>query len=259
MSIVVAAASLTGLLNAQTKEALAAYTPEQFTTSDGYTLGYRMLAPETLEDGRLYPLVLFMHGAGERGSDNALQLVHGSGMFLNPVNRGNYPAYVIFPQCPEDAFWAYSTRPGNYSAGQMSSPDEPTPQIKAVRELIDEFLASAPVDPDRIYVMGISMGAMATYDMLIRYPGLFAAAVPICGVVKPERIKEAPSAKMWIIHGDADDVVPVAGSREAYRRFKEVGADVRYKEFVGCKHNSWDPAFNLPDFLSWIFEQRRNR
>ena len=95
--------------------------------------------------------------------------------------------------------------------------------------------------------------------MVIRYPELFAAAVPICGTVNPNRITSAVTGTKWsIYHGDADTTVPLDGSREAYRALRAAGAEVKYTEFPGVEHGSWNPAFSMPDFMSWLFAQRRN-
>ena len=101
------------------------------------------------------------------------------------------------------------------------------------------------------------MGGMGTFDMAIRFPEVFAAAIPICGTVNPERLKAAKAVNFRIFHGDADNVVTPEGSRAAYRALKAAGADVEYVEFPGCGHGSWNPAFNEPDFMSWLFSQKR--
>lgn len=125
-------------------------------------------------------------------------------------------------------------------------------------EFIRDFVSTHPdVNTKRIYVIGLSMGAIATYDITSRYPDLFAAAVPVCGAINPEKVKKAAGVKFSIYHGDKDDTVPVECSREAYKALKAAGAKVRYKEFVGCGHGSWNPAFNEPDFLPWLFKQHR--
>jgi predicted peptidase len=113
------------------------------------------------------------------------------------------------------------------------------------------------VDKKRIYVIGLSMGAMGTYDLTIRYPELFAAAIPICGIVNADRLKAAKKVKFRIFHGDADNVVPVSGSRRAYKALKSAGADVEYFEFPGVGHVSWNEAFNRTDFMSWLFRQKK--
>lgn len=119
------------------------------------------------------------------------------------------------------------------------------------------YLANPQVDKSRVYIIGLSMGAMGTYDMVSRFPDMFAAAVPICGTINPTRLSTAKNVAFRIFHGDADDVVPVAGSREAYKALKAAGASVLYTEFPGCNHGSWNPAFNCPDFMSWLFGQQK--
>ena len=226
---------------------------------DGDTLRYCALAPQSVEQNVSYPLVVFLHGAGERGEDNQAQLFHGSQQFLNPVNREKYPCYVVFPQCPSGKYGAYIDRPLSLVPQEMPIQEQPSAFIRGVHALIMKYLAEQNVDPKRVYIMGLSMGAMSTYDMVIRYPELFAAAVPICGTVNPNRITSAVTGTKWsIYHGDADTTVPLDGSREAYRKLRSVGAEVKYTEFPGVAHGSWNPAFSMPDFMSWLFAQRRN-
>ena len=203
--------------------------------------------------------MLFLHGAGERGSDNEKQLIHGSQMFLNPTNRENFPAFVLFPQCPEKRYWAFPGRPSSFT--EMNAEKAITPILLAVKELVDSYLENPAVDASRVYIMGLSMGGMATFDLVSRYPEIFAAAIPICGSVNPQRLKQnaagVKKVKFRLYHGDADIAVSVEGSRQAYKALKEIGADVEYFEFPGCTHNSWNPAFNRPDFLKWLFKQKR--
>lgn len=233
------------------------YERSVFVSSLGDSLNYRLLEPEVMQAGEKYPLVLFLHGAGERGNDNEKQLTHGGQMFLNPVNREKYPAFVLFPQCPESGYWAYENRPQSFIPTQMPVGKEMPSVFQAVKELLDMYLANPQVDKSRIYIMGLSMGAMGTYDMVSRFPDIFAAAVPICGTVNPTRLSAARNVAFRIFHGDADDVVPVAGSRQAYKALKVAGASVEYIEFPGCNHGSWNPAFNYPDFMEWLFTQKK--
>lgn len=230
------------------------YEKKQFV-SQGDTLNYRLLRPEPGQ--QQYPLVLFLHGGGERGSDNEKQLSHGSEMFRNPVNREKYPAYVLYPQCPEEGYWAYRNRPETFTPAEMPSGVPISPVMELVVGLLDEYLLRPDVDIDRVYVIGLSMGGMGTFDLACRYPELVAAAIPICGTVNPTRLEAAKDVHFRIFHGDKDSTVPVSGLREAYKALKHIGADVEYIEFPGVNHDSWTPAFNYPDFMEWLFEKRR--
>ena len=244
--------SLLGLTYGQNE-----FEKKVYVTASNDSLNYRLLRPEVEQEGEKYPLVLFLHGSGERGSDNEKQLFHGSQMWLNPVNRENYPAFVLVPQCPESGYWAYTDRPSSFEPDQMPSDIPLSPVFRTLKELIDTYLAMPQVDKKRVYVIGLSMGAMGTYDLAVRYPEIFAAAIPICGTVNPTRLSAAKDVKFRIFHGDADTVVPVSGSRQAYKALKAAGADVEYIEFPGVTHGSWNPAFTQPDFMSWLFSQKK--
>ena len=222
----------------------------------GDTLPYRILYPAHYDRSQKYPLVLFLHGAGERGNDNQSQLKHGATLFTDPRNRVAHPAIILFPQCPADGFWA----PMERVDGQRIYPrrPKPTPSMQMVERLIRQYLKDPTVDHTRIYVIGISMGGMGTYDYICRHPRLFACAVPICGAVNEQRLRRARHLPIRIYHGSADPVVPVTYSRDAYIALKANGStNVEYIEYPGVQHESWDNAFAEPDFLDWIFSQRK--
>ncbi len=224
---------------------------------DGKTLPYRYLEPQNIRSNKKYPVVLFLHGAGERGIDNEAQLLHCSGQFLNPEIQEKYPAYVFFPQAPEGAFWSIPDRLTELSQDMFASVNEPSWQLQTIKAMVDSIIQLPHVDPKRVYIMGISMGAMATYELCWRYPHLFAAAVPICGGADINRLASAACIHWRIYHGDADKVVSVTFSRTAYKALKQAGAKIIYREFAGCTHNSWNPAFNDPDLFPWLFKQKR--
>jgi predicted peptidase len=235
------------------------FVAKQFISSRNDTLRYRELLPENYIPQEKYPLVLFLHGSGERGSDNQAQMIHGSMMFTNPVNLEKYPAIVLFPQCPKNNFWAFEKRPeGKFDADAFPANYTIASIMQTIKDLLDEYIANGDVDTNRIYVMGLSMGGMGTFDLVCRFPDIFAAAIPICGGVNTGRLKVAAGkVKFRIYHGDKDDTVPVENSRKAYRALKESGAEVEYFEIAGCNHASWDPSFNQPDFLQWLFQQSK--
>lgn len=221
------------------------------------TLLYRCLEPDTILEEEKYPLILFLHGAGERGNDNENQLKHGAGLFLNPVNREKYPAYVVFPQCPKSEFGPFVNEPSRLDGTTFPLTPEVSPFIFQVKALLDKYLENPKVDKSRVYIIGLSMGAMGLYDLVCRFPDLFAAAIPICGAVNVERLPIANQVHFRIFHGEKDDVVPVDCSRAAYKVLKDSEAEVEYVELYGCSHISWYQAFNWPDFMDWLFRQKK--
>lgn len=230
-----------------------------YISAKGDSLRYRQLNPQQIEQGKKYPLVLFLHGAGERGNDNISQLRHGGMMFTNPVNREKYPAFVLAPQCPTDLYWPTQKRPDSFHKGNpFPLSQEISRPLALTKELLDQVIANYPIDSDRIYIVGLSMGGMGTFDMACRFPDLFAAAIPICGGIHTDRFSGFSSKTAFrIFHGDADSVVPVRFSRDAYLKLKSQGINVEYIEFPGVNHGSWDPAFNKADFMEWLFLQKK--
>ena len=127
--------------------------------------------------------------------------------------------------------------------------------MKAVKEMVDTYIAKGIVDTKRIYITGLSMGGMGTFDAVLRYPNFFAAASPICGGTNLQRLENFKGKTAFsIYHGTDDDTVNPQWSRDAYATLQKIKADVRYKEYPGVKHNSWDNAFAEPDYLSWMFQ-----
>lgn len=239
---------------------LSIYLKRHYIGEGGDTLLYRILLPDSYQQGRKYPLVLFLHGAGERGNDNELQLVHGAKLFLNPEVRKQYPAIVVFPQCPKDGYWARVER--NAERQQWDFPFHETPgrAMGLVLQLLDELVRTEQVDPSRLYVGGLSMGGMGTFELLARQPQRFAAAIPICGGSNPLLAPlYASHTPLWIFHGAADAVVPVALSQKMYEAARKAGGKVRYTEYPGVNHNSWDPAFAEPELLKWLFAQKMKK
>jgi predicted peptidase len=255
MLLVLVAAS--GFTNGQD---LSLYEKRVYTNPAGEQLPYRILYPEKYDKSKKYPLVLFLHGAGERGNDNEAQLTHGSKLFLDPGNRKKYPAIVIFPQCPKDGFWSSivadrSKTPVAFSfdySRPMTSP------LSSVAAVVKQVVAEEGVDPARLYVTGLSMGGMGTFELVFHSPDTFAAAMPICGGGDTKSYDaRVRNTSFWIFHGDQDAVVDAKYSREMVARLKELKADVRYTEYPGVNHNSWDNAFAEPTYMNWMFEHRK--
>lgn len=226
-------------------------------------LNYRIMYPSKYDVNKKYPVILFLHGAGERGSDNQKQLIHGAKLFADSANRAKYPAFVIFPQCPESDFWAKIEReqaPGTDTLGGFDfiSDGNINKSLGLVVNLIDSFIKTPQVNTKRIYLGGLSMGGMGTFELLWRKPNFFAAGFPICGGGDPAKVNVyAKDFPIWVFHGGSDPIVPVSNSRLMVNELKKAGANVTYSEYPGVGHNSWDNAFAEPQLLDWIFAQER--
>ncbi len=242
-----AAFALTTLVRAEDYEA------RTFTAADGATLGYRLLAPTATEPGKKYPLVLFLHGAGERGTDNAAQIKHGAPLFAKPEVRQKYPCYVLAPQCQPDKTWSAVkgwTGPNTYE-------EQPTEPMKLALGALDAVLKEFPIDTDRLYVTGLSMGGYGTWDLLTRATGRWAAAVPVCGGGDATRIGVAKGVPIWAFHGLLDPTVPVVRTQELIAALKSAGARPMFSEYPYVGHDSWSNAYGEPELLPWMFAQKR--
>lgn len=235
------------------------YKAEHFVYNSD-TLNYRIMLPKDFDDSKTYPLVLFLHGAGERGNDNKKQLIHGSSLFASAEKREKFPAIVIFPQCPRDDYWANaevdrSTKPINLN---FPLDIEPTKSMKLLLEMLNEMSAKTYVNKSRLYIGGLSMGGMGTFEMLSRKPETFAAAFAICGAGNPEATKAyATTTPMWIFHGANDDVVNPQGSVEMVAGILRNGGKPNFSLYAEDNHNSWDSAFAEPELLSWLFSNAK--
>jgi Predicted peptidase len=217
-------------------------------TAGNDSLPYGLLEPITTKPNQKYPLVLFLHGAGERGKDNESQLKHIKILYnYNVLDK--YPSFVLAPQCPKQQFWTDLVHGRPFS-------ETPNKTMAMVIEILDKVMKEYPVDPARVYITGVSMGGYGTWDLITRFPDRFAAAVPICGggderVV--DRIKRIP---IWAFHGAEDDVVPPRQSRKMVAALQAVGATPGYTEYPGVKHGSWSPAYKDPNLMPWLMKQR---
>ena len=241
---------------------LSEYKREIFVKQD-QQLPYRILYPMSFDTSKKYPLLIFLHGAYEKGNDNESQLDIGGRYFLIDSNRRNYPAVIIFPQCPVNDLWAYFDTEldslGRLKRAIFPFRKEPTTVTYLLKQLIDSLRKLSFIDANRVYIGGLSQGGMGVFDMVARYPEIFAAGFPICGAGKVSTSsKFAKQTALWIFHGGDDDVVPVYFSRQFYHKLKRLGADVTYTEYPGVKHNSWVNAFREKDLLPWLFSKSKN-
>ena len=247
-------------LTAQSQD-LSLYQKAEFTGKNGMALPYRILYPENYDPAQKYPLVLFLHGGGERGTDNEKQLIHGAKLFLQPENRAKYPCIVVAPQCPEAHYWAsVKFERTQYPLNLDFNYAYPVqPPLESAVELVRQMIKDKKADKKRIYIMGLSMGGMGTLEAVYRNRKLFAAAAPICGGGDTKAYsKKTAKTRFWLFHGDVDGVIPVKHSREMSGRLQELKADVKYTEYPGVNHNSWENAFAEPGLLDWMFSLTGN-
>lgn len=198
-----------------------------------YHLNYWWHRPDGLAEPS--PLVLFLHGAGERGADLDLVAVHGPPQQARAGRR--LPFLLAAPQCPADSWWTW--------------------QAEALDALLDDLLATYPIDPDRIYLTGLSMGAIGAWDLAAHYPGRFAAMVPICGAAGRWMTANLIGLPIWAFHNEDDPAVPVAGTTGIVEALRERGGDVRATINPTGGHDAWTAAYDDPAVYDWMLQQRR--
>ncbi len=231
-----------------------------FVGSRGHPLPYRLLVP-AMNRGRtetmaceLMPLVLLLHGSGERGNDNSAQLHNGVAQLLgSETAAARFPCYCVVPQCPTEQRWVEV----DWDADRHVLPLEPSAPLSATVELVNTLLKSHPIDPQRVYLIGLSMGGFGVWDLLSRRPERFAAAVSICGGADENAVAAAWAVPVWGFHGAADHVVRVERSRRTIDALRVAGGIPRYTEYPEVGHDSWTHAFAEPDLLPWLFSHRR--
>lgn len=213
----------------------------------GRTLAYRLFQPAVRDAGRRYPLVLFLHGIEAVGGDNQHQVsgmdYAGSHLWTSRSIQETDPCFVVAPQCPAGHLWInLLTR-------------APGPYLRLALALLDELQRELPVDPDRIYVAGQSMGGFGTWALIENWPDRFAAAVPVCGGGRVSKVRNIVDVPIWAFHGALDPIVPVHESRRMISALRREGADPRYTEYPFVMHKSWDLAWAEPALAEWVFAQ----
>lgn len=225
----------------------------------GSTYRYQVYVPADFRSHKTWPVILFLHGSGERGSDGLLQTDVGLPHAIRQ-NSARFPFLVVIPQCSPNLTWS--------TAGMREM------ALAALDQSIKEFHG----DRRRVYLSGLSMGGFGTWEFAIAQPGRFAALVPICSGVRPlsdwpqlrvdvpadadpyaEVARRIGKTPVWMFHGDADPSVPVEESRHMAAALKAVGAEFKYTEYPGVGHNSWDKAYAEPDLAPWLLSKSLKR
>jgi predicted peptidase len=229
------------------------YEAKKYTNAKGDALPYRLLKPERVESGKSYPLVLFLHGAGERGVDNAAQLIHGAGQFATPENRRKYPCFVVAPQCPDDRRWVEV----DWALPSHTMPKTPSVPMELALELVDRLAGELPIDKNRLYITGLSMGGYGTWDAIQRRPDFFAAAVPICGGGDTAEALKLTKMAIWAFHGDRDSVVPAHRTSEMIEAIRRAGGSPKMTLYPNVDHDSWVATYADPAMMAWLFAQKK--
>lgn len=228
-------------------------------TVGGVAYRYQVYVPADWDPASKWPVILFLHGAGERGADGLRQTQFGIGTAIR-LHPERFPAVVVMPQCGRNEWW--------------TNPAMEEQALQALRQTMEEFNG----DAERVYLTGLSMGGYGTWSLAFKHPDVFAAYVPICGGVRPPpRVPANPERTfaggesdpyaevagkvgripVWIFHGADDPVVPVSESRKMHQALEAAGADVRYTEYAGVGHNSWDRAYAEEELYTWLLAARR--
>ena len=220
-----------------------------YTNNAGATLPYRLLTPTNYNATRSYPVILYLHGAAGRGSDNLKPLDWGPRLIGEELKRGSHEFFLIVPQCPRSETWS------NIVPGGQPLPGKSL--LLALELLTNSLPKEFNLDPARRYLTGVSMGGHATWSLLCQETGLFAAAVPVCAGGDARRVtNRIAKVPVWVFHSDDDHLVPVQHARDFVKAWRAHGGEVRYTEYTGVKHSSWRKAYVEPAMYDWLFEKR---
>lgn len=218
---------------------------------------YRFHMPEHYAEGKEYPLVLFLHGAGERGDDNEAQLRIGIGTALGDPESILHESFIICPQCPLDRQWVDTP----WGKGSYSTKEVPeTVYLATAHKLVAKIMKEYPVDEKKVFVMGISMGGYGTWDSLVRHTEVFAGGFACCGAGDPSEARRLTSLLIYAYHGSLDGEVPPSGSRDMAAAITSAGGkSIFFKEYPELYHNSWDAAYSeFADLNSLLSHEKNN-
>jgi predicted peptidase len=229
------------------------FAARTFRSKKYSSLPYRLLIPKQYLKTRAYPLVLFLHGSDERGTDNMKQLYVGLNIFADEKMMRRYPCFIAAPQCPTGMKWVDV----NWKEKRHTMHENPTPSLAMAVELVEELQNEFSIDNKRIYITGYSMGGFGAWEAIERRPDLFAAAVPVCGGGDETKAFHAARMPIWAFHGALDQIVKVSRSRNMIDAIVMAGGMPRYTEYPEINHFSWGLAYSDPQVLEWLFKQKK--
>jgi predicted peptidase len=216
------------------------------------SLLFRLLFPLNYDSSVNYPMIIFLHGAGERGKDNESQLNFAGEVFSDEELMKNYSAFVLVPQCPEEYRWVET----DWSLEKHKMPESTSRPFEMLIPLIDKIISSYNINKNRLYLMGLSMGGFGVWDLISRYPDKFAAAVPICGGGDEEQAEKLVNIPIWAFHGKLDKVVLPSRSVNMINAVKNAGGNPKLTMYPDVAHGSWHNTFDEPELFPWVFGQK---
>jgi predicted peptidase len=227
-----------------------------YTNAAGESLPYRLFLPKNYDATKKYPLVLVFHGAGQRGGDNRKHLAPYVAGWMDNAVQSKHPSILIIPQCPPEAKWVDT----DWGKGSYSFSEVPlSVPMKLSKEILDQVMSEKSVDKNRVYVMGASMGGYGTWNFIMRYPELVAAAVPVCGAGDPAKAETLKDIPIWAFHGDKDSIVPPSGSQDMVDAITKIGGTkIKLTLYPGMDHGSYLVAWRDPALVEWLFNQSKS-
>lgn len=230
-------------------EALAAESEEQDSLQQEHKfeaqivktvrLDYLLFLPKDYSENsdQKWPMIMFLHGMGERGNDLDLLKVHGIPKIVE--KQADFPFIAVSPQCPDTSFW--------------------TAEVDALNALLDELIKKLAVDEDRVYLTGLSMGGYGTWSLATEHPERFAAIAPVCGGGDAKKVQAIKDIPIWVFHGAKDTVVPPERSEEMVEALKEIGGNVKYTVYPEAGHDSWTETYDNPKLYEWFLKHKRSK
>jgi len=217
--------------------------PQSFEkeTKKSMQINYLLYLPDQYLESKVHwPLILFLHGAGERGDDLEKVKIHGPPKLIAREGR-EFPFVIVSPQCPEDDWWSNEL------------------QIETLNVLLNDIISRYRIDKQRIYVTGLSMGGFGTWRLAIEYPDKFAAIAPICGKGNPAKAARISHLPVWVFHGADDKIVPLKSSQEMVEALEKAEGNVKFTVYPDAGHDSWTQTYNNPELYQWFLKHKRRR
>jgi len=231
----------------------------QIFSKNGETMPYRILFPEKFDIKQKYPILFFLHGAGEIGNDNNSQLTHGSSLFKDSLSK--YPSIIVFPQCKKNDWWANNQNDSlafhGFTPTTYQSLEANNTSVKLLEYLIDSLTKTSNIDKNRIYIMGISMGGMGAAQLLAKNPDLFASGVIIAGLAPLNYFDNLSQTPTWIFHGAKDEIVFPSHAVNYFESIEKGEKKHQLTIYQDSGHASWFSAFTEPNLLNWIFSKSK--